>query len=484
MIVDLQRRPQGADATLGRRDSAVPDRRAFSLAELMIALAILAMGLLVIGAALPVGARYTQQSVNLATGDAAAEYALDLIEQSVCLPRRIFDDSLPPVQSRAPGLFQPRRPYAPADPDSGLFDPVYEPLIKVRPLWTQNICSTPGGFYGVESDPASVLVERMIFVWLKMGIGVDPNNSLEFDPQPAWIRPALPSVAAVYPPVTPDVPFTQAGFFNSVADMYAPRPVLDVSAGGAETRKVLDQRMSWTAFYRRTSYDPNEGGDPAAYEFVVVVSRLPSPKHRYPIQDENWVGKSTSATARAAADASAVAHSSLYGALQNQDTAAPVPWLISFTGLAVPANGFDTVSGFALPPAPATLNFQCDPKRSGLLPVGAVFIPARNDLAPSHPWFQTNPAARVGFSPPSPTALPIYEVVERPDETTVIVKYNGFYPVGGSPGNYFTPAPGDWPVWVVPPAYEEVDGSRRPIMPDQSPIVAVARRVIRLREIP
>lgn len=87
---------------------------------------------------------------------------------------------------------------------------------------------------------------------------------------------------------------------------------------------------------------------------------------------------------------------------------------------------------------------------------------------------------RVGFGPPAPTTLPIYEVVDRPDATTVVVKFNGFYPRKGAD----TPAPGEWPVWVIPPAFEEVDGNNRPVFGKRSPILAVARRYIRLREIP
>ena len=102
-------------------------RPAFSLAEMMIALAILAMGLLVIGAALPIGIRYTRTSVNIATGEAAAEYALDLIEQSVCIPRRIWDPNVGAGnQNGETGIFVPRLPGTGVnDPNTWVFDPNY-----------------------------------------------------------------------------------------------------------------------------------------------------------------------------------------------------------------------------------------------------------------------------------------------------------------------------------------------------------------------
>jgi hypothetical protein len=87
--------------------------------------------------------------------------------------------------------------------------------------------------------------------------------------------------------------------------------------------------------------------------------------------------------------------------------------------------------------------------------------------------------------------LPIYEVIERPDATTVVTKFNGYYPMKGDttnlPGIFNAPvAPIEWPVWVIPPAYEELDSSspRQPVFPNRSTIVAVARRYVRLREIP
>jgi prepilin-type N-terminal cleavage/methylation domain-containing protein len=443
--------------------------RGFSLAEMMIALAILAMGLLVIGAALPIGVRYTRDSVNMATGQAAAEYALDLIEQNVCLHGKILNASGSNLCE--PGLFQPRQSN-PADPTypqaPGEFIPDYEPVIKVRPLYTQVINATPGSnYYGQTYD---VRVEDVIRNCLNIG-----DNTKECDNQsPPWMRWALPSVVLVYPPITRDTPYLPDDFFGGP---YQPRPVLSpgTSPAGAETLKALDRRIAWCAFYRRVSYAA--GSDPCLYEFIVVAVRLPSERHRFQVQDPSNAGKAdgTKHGARGAG---------MPGGLNNVDSAAPVPWLVSFTGqLPAPPGGFD---GFGFPldaggqpmtAFPATLRFTCHPDREGLFPVGTVFIPARNDFEPDST--SVPPGGRVGFGPPAPTALAIYEVVERPNETTVVVKYNGFYPMQGTAGSYFPVAnASQWPVWVIPPAYEGAGPG------GSSPVVAVARRYVRLREVP
>ncbi len=416
----------------------------------MIALAILGLGLLVIGAALPVGLRYTRESVNIATGQAAAEHALDLIAQNVCLPRTILTGGVP---AREPGLFQPRDSAISTAP----FDPTYEPVIKVHPLFVRSINATPGsGTFGEERDPSlGASVEQAIYNFLPI-LSVVPDTK-ECDSN-AWMRAALPSVAQAYPAITPDVPFSQLEFFNN---KYAPRPVAGPSANGAESRKVLDSLISWTAFYRRVSYDdPNtptvNESDPTLYEFIAVAARRPSLRHRFPVQNP--------------------ADGSFWGA----DTPVPVPWLLTFTGLPTPAGGgFDPVTAFPymLGQNPATVIFNCDPSVSGLFPVGSIFIPARNDVHPSTAML--TPVDYVSFGPPAPNTLPIYEVVQRPNDTTVVVKYNGYYP---RQGTSIPTIPSYWPVWVIPPAYEE-GPSTNPVLPDRSPIVAVARRYIRLREI-
>ncbi|HRT42642.1 MAG TPA: prepilin-type N-terminal cleavage/methylation domain-containing protein, partial [Phycisphaerae bacterium] len=87
--------------------AGVARKTAFSLAEMMIALVILGFGLLVIGAALPVGLQYERDMIDRATGQAAAEYALDVIEQRIRLVRDPYDETLGKPSNYA-DIFQPR----------------------------------------------------------------------------------------------------------------------------------------------------------------------------------------------------------------------------------------------------------------------------------------------------------------------------------------------------------------------------------------
>jgi hypothetical protein len=189
----------------------------------------------------------------------------------------------------------------------------------------------------------------------------------------------------------------------------------------------------------------------------------PSVRHRFPVQNP--------------AD----------GLFLGVDTPVPVPWLVVFADpLPAPSNSLPFFDPYGFPiyaggAAPATITFFCTPLVGSLLPVGSIFIPARNDVAPSNPALVG--ATPVNFGPWAPTTLPIYEVVQRPNDTTVIVKFNGYYPRGGLGGLTGTPKPTEWPVWVIPPAYEE-GTSTNPVFPDKSPILAVARRYVRLREVP
>jgi hypothetical protein len=447
-------------------------RRSFSLAEMMIALALLAMGLLVIGAALPIGIRYTRDSMEMATGDAAGQYALKVIEQSVCLFQRIYLPNAANVLvwARGPGLFQPRAAVGGETFNANAYqsgDSIadYVPIIKVRPLFATNIAATPGSG-GAEWMP-SVLVEEYIRTWL----GVTLDNAKECDPSAnaSWLRPALSSVSFVYPPISSDKPFLASGFFDPSADnyMYIARQVL-APLPGAETTKARERRVSWTAFYRRVGYGQNS--DPKLYEFIVVVTRLPSERHRFPVEQAAVAGGPVVMMGRSG--------SSSYAS--GQDTAMPIPWLVTFAALPALQNL-----------APATLSFTCSVGADGLFPVGTIFIPARNDDNDNNDGVDNGPtaliasgAARVGFGPPATTVLPIYEVTERPDALTVVTKFNGYYPAQmDSAGNYSTPAAADWPVWVIPPAFERLDGSGAPVFSDRSPVVAVARRYIRLREV-
>ena len=467
----------------------------FSLAELMIALALLGMGLLVIAAALPAGARYTRDSVDLATGAAAAEYALDLIEQSVYLRDTVVDANDTVLGARPlrwpPVLFQ-RRVQA-DDPNRGLrageADPDCEPVIKVRPLFVQNIIRTPGPLHGQELyQPGGsdyrivVLTERAVANWVGLTeecYTEEPCYLLEYDlpnghalsslPAGPWLQPALPSVSLVYPPISADDQFYPEGFWDSQAPnwMYRSRPV-NTPGAGSETRRALERRVTWTAFYRRVEYGP--GSDPTLYEFIAVAVRLPSDRHRFPVQDPTCAGMASFSTAT---------KSAYLGA----DTLAPIPWLVTFdaqnpNALPWPDNGFDEHGQprfYGSPPA--TLSFHCTRDYSPLFPVGSVFIPARNDRLSDHAGQKTH------FGPLTRTGWPIYEVVSRPDETTVVVKYNGYFPVANTPRSWERASAAQWPVWVTPPASEDVVGSgssARPVFSNKSPILAVARRYIRL----
>ena len=473
----------------------------------MVALAILGMGLLVIAAALPAGAKYTKDSIDQVNGAAAADYALDLIEQNVSLRDRVYyppADPNKPIFASAtpwhcPALFQPRDPLSgrpaadPADPNR-----LYAPLMKVRPLFAQNIiaASTVSGLTrGMELfDPQGtplqkeVLVEAAIWQWLTT-FGITGTDTKEHDPTQSpgpWLRPSLPSVSLVYPPISADTAF-DPGFWYSTGSngstmLYNARPVLQtVAVGvygpGAETAKALDRRIVWTALYRRVSYAA--GSDPTLYEIIVVVSSRPTVGHRFPVQDPATGGKPDWSI------------NPYYGI----DSLAPVPWLVTFDNNdpnALPRpyqwdGAGDPNFGTGSPPA--TLTFRCTADLDPLFPVGSIFIPARNDDHPSLPKL-FGARANVHFGGPAPTALPIYEVSQRPDLTTVVVKYNGYYPqqwaVGGAI-NPTTPAAADWPVWVIPPVIESVDATTSPAKPifnDRSPILAVTRRYVKLREVP
>lgn len=514
-------------------------RPAFSLAELMIALAVLGMGLLVIAAALPAGVKYTKQTVDQATGAAAADYAFELIEQNVALRDKIVDpNTAPPTLRHAPTLFQPRFPPGSGDllKEDGSFgadgildvgrparlltapNPLVEPIVKVRPLFVQNVEAQPGGG-GDEFNEREPEAENAIFRWLNMvwsGGFAYPLDQRECQPGDSiagfnrgWLRPALPSITTVYPAVTTDTEQKPSDFIDNP---YAPQPLSDAGGSplGYETRKALERRTVWTAFYRRVSYAPE--ADPALYEFIVVVCRRPTKKHWFPVQDADYGGKPLTG------DPEPLSYDrGDYGALT------PVPWLVTFSplvnALPVPpmdggggAPGYSTSSGRSdgagdrsLAPdyeAPASLTFVASAAVGALLPKGSIFIPALNDWAPSAlnlmaPGGSLDPGPgggsdpdifiivnqMAGFVPSAPEALPIYTVTDRiarPDgRYDIVVPNNGLSPWVNENAN---PKSEYWPVWVIPPAAEGPLGNAT--LSDQSPILTVQRRYVRLRELP
>jgi prepilin-type N-terminal cleavage/methylation domain-containing protein len=458
-----------------RQRRATCRRPAFSLAELMIALAILGMGLLVIGAALPVGVKFAQESVHMATGEAALEAAFETIEQKVCLIDDVYDQIDDRLIAESP-IFVPR------EDDSGVNEgrmrPRYEPVIKVRPLWTQHVDAMPGSStYGLQLNfDAPAIPELRVAEWFDSVLPLLDGDAVEYDT--VWLRPAVSLAALVYPPVGrdrqlyPDHYFSGPYVYDSNYDMLQT----------AEIERILKERFFWVSFYRRVSYA--DGSDPALYEFLTAIVRRPSTNHRFPVQPSLTGayavapdGDKNAGPAAKATEGAGVPSDSTW------ESVSPIPWLFGFTGLPAPLNGF-TDEGYPDNGGqdPATLTFYCDPTFSALLPVGTIFIPARNDgdTAHMHPSLGST---TVMLSPPATSAMVYYEVVERPNEATVVVRFNGYYPVAKQSNSFFVPAPNAWPVWVIPPSFKEYEPGVGPLLEDASPIVAIGRRVMRLPQI-
>ena len=422
-------------------------RAAFSLPEMMIAVIILGLGLLFIAAALPVGLSYTRDTIDLGTADATERHAFEHIEQSIRLSRFWSRDN----------LFRPRG--AEIGALSGLV-----PKIKVRALIARNVDATPG------VQRADILVsdrgELSISKWFEQRGGAVPPPGSQYNLLLGGFpgRPGLSSMARVYPPISPIAPYRVNDFFNDNNNypQYTSRGLfgVEVDIYPAEERKALERRVVWTAFYRRASY--GSGSDPLLYEVIVVVARRPSVHHRFPTQDLT--------TPLGAPRAINTPLSPTIG----PGRLAPEPWLVTFTSLppfpplntSLPGQRILQNQSVDAP----RLTFGCTLEVGRLLPVGSIFIPAANDRLSS---------GSTGFVPHSPNSLPIYEVIERPDLNTVVVENNGLYPWVSTGSTAF-----NWPVWVIPPSYSSYDASNQPDLEGRSPIISVARRLIRLREIP
>jgi hypothetical protein len=186
-----------------------------------------------------------------------------------------------------------------------------------------------------------------------------------------------------------------------------------------------------------------------------------------------------------------------------------MPWLVVFRKLPAPPGPWHSSTYFdaSVPPIDRfalssvserpSLTFICSPELGRVLPVGSILIPARNDYRPTQFVSQAVPEW-VGFIPNAPEDLPIYRVVERPDDTTVLVENNGFYPwilntLGSGVGPFSTSAPptytdvnGEFPFWIIPPAFDErmADGDRTPVYERDTPIVKVLRKLVRLPQLP
>ncbi len=484
----------------GRLHAFVSARtQAFSLAELMIALAILGFGLLIIGASLPIAMRYTKETIDRDTGAAACESAFGLLEQVLTIPRKVRDPSVAGAAAydyvvRPSPVFVPRKD--PATSPNADFDATHTPLLKVRALLTQNIAAsaTPtnlatsvgwqwGNEYPLQSN-IPFFVESLVTTWVSTASGIgsgDANWSLEIDRDfpVAFMRPSISSSALAFPSIGGLQDYQPKNFYDAFPQaMYAARTpageaYLDVA------KRVMAERIHWTAFYRRASYE--RGSDPLLYEVIVVATRKPSERHRYPIETPTTGGQGSDPPS-----------SDYYWGM---DTAAPIPWLVAFSSddpsylptLQPGADYDNTIPERPLKPGfkpPATLRFVAGLAVGSLMPPGSIFIPAVNDAPPS-----LDPDQQIsgGFVPAMRSTAPIYEVVERVWNESldgghyeIIVKNNGAYPWVNQ-----NRTAQDWPVWVIPPAIEEVEGSpAEPVFGSQSPVIAVERRFMRLREVP
>ncbi|MCG3126406.1 MAG: hypothetical protein CHACPFDD_01241 [Phycisphaerae bacterium] len=437
---------------------------AFSLVEMMIALLILGFGLLVVGASLPIGLEYSRKSADLAVGEAAAEYGLDVIAGSARLSPDVLRDS----------FFRPRS----TDKDGDGFvdlEPNIEPLIKVRPFVGTNVDATPDAAYAREYRDLDS--EGIIGIWVT-------GNVLQFA---AVMGNSYSSAARVFPPISPAPippyrPFTTDDFF---AAPYQPRPVINGQQNpvGAETIKIRERTIGWTAFYRRVSYTANS--DDALYEVISIATRRPSANHRYARQDH-----SPSKVATALVQPTPYLWNAAGSYTKGQsgpDRVNAEPWLVVFQTLPpLPVPPAQLVGPDRTLPVGAidsrTLEFTASYEVAQLLPPGSIFIPAVNDAANS-----ANGGLR-GFVPHSPDTLPIYEVVDRQAGVgtsapwVISVKNNGLYP-WVAPDPTAPTAAAQWPVWVIPPAVR-ADGSRTHVFDNKSPIIGIARRFVRFPEIP
>ncbi|MCH8804753.1 MAG: hypothetical protein IH986_01515 [Planctomycetes bacterium] len=488
----------------------------------------------------------TRETTEAAVGEAAGKYGMVVVERSMRLAGAFGKpNATPPILVRPDidSVFRPRvQVTSGVPPLVGELAPQpapgfdFEPFVKVRPLISLNFNAKLG--LGL---PMAVMPDRgeeLIRAWL-LGTG-RPTLSTEVDfplggpfadvngdgiLDSRVFNPVLSAIARTYPPVSSVTRLDPDDFFSN--GQYR---VTLVSEQEREMRKALDRTIGWTAFYRRVSYA--EGSDPNLYEIIVIATRRPGRDFRFGVQDESaplgarWgpqppmgggSGSQQGEQAAALAESSeretagigpnfdgnggepvagAAGNGAFGGTIARavastvEESAAPSAWLVLFTVLPPlpdlvlgdPNRAVDPLFEEA-----ATLSFKCTASVGALLPVGSIFIPAVNDdrpgSIPGQVYVSAVPGVQIsGFVPHSPTILPIYKVVERPDLTTVIVKNPGVYPWVNP--NAATPLSQHWPVWVIPPSFKEHDSNGRPIFENRSSVLSVTRRYIRLREIP
>lgn len=451
-------------------------RTAFSLVELMIAMIILFFGLLVIGAALPVGMDYSRKTAEASIGQDAAKYALSVIEGRIRTSNAVLMDN----------LFRPRGDQG--SPTEFELDSAFIPTFKVRPFVARNIDASPDtsdvGAY------ASDRTERIIAMWFTDSpnpIWLSEYNINSMNP----ILPAVPSVLRVYPPITPDSRIRIQDFFD---DPFARQEIAAPGGNtrqGSESEKARDNRLvSWTAFYRRASYTDN---DPLLYEVIVVAVKRPSTRHRFAQQE---LFNQPRPDRFADPEPVDLYLGSSRGGNFGSDRVAPIPWLVHFSYLPDLSDFYndDPIGdpdrlNLSSADEPASLEFRCSLSVGKKLPAGSIFIPALNDPNNSDPAQLGGPGTR-GFVPHSPDSLPIYEVTDRirddnanPPEYRIIVKNNGTYPWVDTGAGFDA---NDWPVWIIPPAVKPESGQNNSlqVFETRSPIISVARRYIRFPEVP
>jgi hypothetical protein len=461
-----------------RHSAAAP---AFSLAEMMIALVILGFGLLVIGAALPVGLKYTRDTIERGTGEAAAEYALDVLERCIRLRRDLKASATATAPAYYSDLFVPRRDTT-VTPERRTFpDHDYEPLIKVRPFVppTFNLADDPD----VDSLPSDLApsvyrdVEAAVAEWVTRLLPLDAVF-LEYD-EPEWSsRPwtatLLPSVANVYPPVQAEGTWSAYEFVPAMGGhQETVNPVTELAR-----RRAIQRDITWLAFYRRVSYA--DGSDPLLYEFIALAIRRP----RGVAGGGGQLGFASFNPAGMISPRPGLAAGARGTPLI---TPTPVPWLGTFTRLPLVPDTAYAGADRVLDPDfldPPELRFECHKDLFEVLMPGSIFIPAVNCDRPTGLGAAPTAGPRLaGFVPHAPNTLPIYEVTRSADlggeNYEIVVKNNGYYPWVRATGST-----ADWPVWVIPPAITGWQPDGTPIFDDRSPVLSVARRIVRLAEVP
>lgn len=516
---------------------------AFSLAEMMIALIILGFGLLVVGAALPVGYNYTRQSADLVNGEIAVETALDAIEAQIAMRRLDNSDNTP--YPRIDPIFRPRE-INPVNDAFTLPRHWWEPRIKVRPLLGDVLDHGARDAAGVTngrltsrrhtpSDAIWGMTEGLIALWMMapQPFGLEPTDQftvgLEWDAR--RVLPPLPMSMMVYPAVTPAVAFSQAGLSpgtqNAVIRSFssnfwsqtrATNPASlnpqYVAAAAGELQKMRERSIAFAAFYRRVNYGnpgPNgvrsyqpgvigpgddDPGDPNLYELIVVAMRRPTEQHRFPIFDvplspNPFTTPDFTLQLRTRAGVPPVPITSVV----------PVPILVGFeqgpagslmepalTGVYVDQVAGPNNNNRILPAGynpPTTLSFRASVFVGAMLAPGAVIIPAANDDFPdSIPPLAAgqNPVRHAGFVPHCPTQLPLFRVKQRHFDTNAN-QYVVEVDCNGFYPWYFRgglQGVRDWPVWIIPPAFTETTGGR-PVFEDAG-VLAVGRRFVRFPE--